>query len=172
MDDVGRAAFTAFVIARQTSLLRSATLLTGDPHLAQDLLQDALVKVAARWSRLEAGNPDAYVRTVLYRDFLHWRKKLRQEYTTPDPAHGAASDHATRVDERRVILDALRLIPRQQRAVIVLRYFEDLSESETAAVLGVSVGTVKSHSHHGLLKLRQLLGRPDPVSRGRSTDER
>jgi len=171
MDDVGRAAFTAFVVARQTSLLRSATLLTGDPHLAQDLLQDALVKVAARWARLEDGNPDAYVRTVLYRDFLHWRRKLRQEYSTPDPTPTAVSDHAAIIDERRAILDALRRIPRQQRAVIVLRFFEDLSESETASVLGVSVGTVKSHGHHGLLRLRQLMGTPDRVSEGRSNDE-
>ena len=171
MDDVGRAAFTAFVVARQTSLLRSATLLTGDRHLAQDLLQDALVKVAARWPRLEHGNPDAYVRTVLYRDFLHWRRKLRREHVTPDPNPAVASDHATLVDERRVILDALRRLPRRQRAVIVLRYFEDLTESETASVLGVSVGTVKSHAHHGLLRLRQLLGTPDRVSEGRSADE-
>ncbi|MEU4690985.1 SigE family RNA polymerase sigma factor [Actinoplanes sp. NPDC023714] len=147
--------FVAFVEARQHRLLRSAYLICGDHHLAEDLLQNALVKLALRWSRVRDGDPEAFVRTILYRDAVSWWRRIRRERlgsTIPEPPPDRGHDVPTRLLFDR----ALRRLAPRQRAVLVLRYFDDLSEARTAEILGVSVGTVKSQASDGLRRLREL----------------
>ncbi|MDF5752892.1 SigE family RNA polymerase sigma factor [Spongiactinospora sp. TRM90649] len=150
--------FREFVGARQQSLVRSAYLLTGDAHLAEDLLQDVLVKVARHWPKLaRGGNPEAYTRKALINEHISWRRRRRSaEYPSgdaPELAHDPGDTTEQRIDLRRALA---RLSPRQ-RAVIVLRYYEDRSVDETADLLGCSPGTVKSQAHHALARLRELL---------------
>ena len=150
MDDQ---AFTEWAAGVERQLLRSAYLLTGDLHRAQDLVQEALVKVALRWGRLRGGNPTAYARTIIVRDNVSWWRRRRDvPVAEPDDSvpDGISSDPVTALVVRRALL---RLTP-AQRAVLVLRHFDDLSERETAAVLGVSVGTVKSQNAAALARLR------------------
>lgn len=149
--------FASFVRARQHRLLRAAYLVCGDEHLAEDLLQGALVKLALHWSKVKNEYPDAYVRRILYRDALSaWRKRRREvlaaELPDADPAPGGV-DTGERVD----LMRALAQLPPRQRAVVVLRWFEDRSERDTAEALGISVGTVKSQSHDALRRLRELM---------------
>ena len=146
----GHADFEEFVVARRDALLRTAYLLTGDHHDAEDLVQSALVKVVPKWSRIK-GHPEAYVRKVLARESVsRWRGRRWREVTTevmPQAIHHDDTDHIALLDDLR------RLSPRQ-RAVLVLRYFDDLTEADTAAVLDISVGTVKSHARDALARLR------------------
>lgn len=145
--------FTEWAAGCQRSLLRSAYLLTGDLHRAQDLVQEALVKVALRWSRLRDGNPTAYARKVVVNDNVSWWRRRRDTVgAEPDDAvpDGVSSDPVTALVVRRALM---RLTP-AQRAVLVLRHFDDLSERDTAEVLGVSVGTVKSQNAAALARLR------------------
>ena len=150
--------FARYVRARQHRLLRAAYLVCGDAHLAEDLLQGALTKVAARWDRLRHENPDAYVRRILYRDAVSsWRRTRRESLSSLPlievPVHDRSEQTGQRVDLERALAE---LTPKQ-RAMVVLRFFEDRSEGETAEVLGVSVGTVKSQTHAALGRLRTLL---------------
>ena len=149
----GLESFAAFVAARQRSLLRAATLVSGDHHLAQDLVQDALVKLARVWRRVGSEYPEAYVRRVLYRDLISWRRRHRRErlglfVDVP------AADPSAAVDERMALRAALARLTVKQRAVLVLRYYEDLPEQQVAELLGVTVGTVKSQTHAALARLR------------------
>ncbi|MEV0224656.1 SigE family RNA polymerase sigma factor [Streptomyces sp. NPDC050704] len=160
MDSRGHEEFSAFVESRSTALLRFAVLLTGgDRHAAEDLLQIALMKSYGRWRRID--EPEAYVKKVMYRQQIsRWRLRMPRAETTvaaPPEAPGAAdpADSMVPADERLVVRQALgRLTPRQ-RTVLVLRYFEDLSETEVADQLGCSVGTVRSTTHRALEKLRR-----------------
>lgn len=148
--------FEAFVNARSRALLQTAWLLTGDRQLAEDLLQAALTKCYPRWQRIRDGNDEAYVRRALATTYVSWwRRAWRGELPT-GPLPEAAEDRvdADRVELRQVLLSALAELPRRQRAVVVLRYYCDLSEAETAAALGCSVGTVKSQAAKGLDRLR------------------
>jgi RNA polymerase sigma-70 factor (sigma-E family) len=148
MDEQG---FTAWAVGAERRLLRSAYLLTGDLHRAEDLVQEALVKVALRWSRLHDGNPTAYARTIIVRDNISWWRRRRDiPMPTPRDLAAVSSDAEAALVVRRS-LD--RLTPKQ-RAVIVLRHFDDLSEQDTADALGVSVGTVKSQNAAALARLR------------------
>ncbi|MFF0309390.1 SigE family RNA polymerase sigma factor [Streptosporangium sp. NPDC004379] len=148
--------FREFVRARQQSLARSAYLLTGDAHLAEDLLQSVLAKVAGHWPKLRLnGNPEAYTRKALVNEYLSWRRRIRRDLPSADlPDHGCSHDDATL--NRIVLGQALRRLTARQRAVIVLRFYEDRTERETAELLGCSVGTVKSQTHHALGRLRAL----------------
>jgi RNA polymerase sigma-70 factor (sigma-E family) len=153
--------FAAFARAWQPRLLRSAYLICGDIHMAEDLLQSALVKVATRWSRLRDGQPEAYARAVLYRDAVTWWRRHRREVTVasppePRPATDGAAVDGDEVAQRIVLARALGRLTPKQRAVVVLRFFEDLTEARTAQVLGVSVGTVKSQTAVALRRLREL----------------
>ncbi|AIY17294.1 SigE family RNA polymerase sigma factor [Pimelobacter simplex] len=153
-DDL-QASFEAYVVARRGALLRTAYLLTGDAHAAEDLVQTALLKVVGTWGRI-ADHPDPYVRRVLARESVNrWRRRRWREVATEEPPERVAADRAQDgVDDRMVLRQALdRLAPRQ-RAVIVLRYYEDLTEAQTAEVLGISVGTVKSQARDALARLR------------------
>jgi RNA polymerase sigma-70 factor (sigma-E family) len=149
-------AFADFVRQRSPALLRSAWLLTGDWHAAHDLVQTALEKSWPRWGR-RIDNPDAYVRRVLTTTYLSWRRRRwTGELPSPQPPERPATDDLA--DLRLTLLGALARLTPRQRAVIVLRYYDDLSEAETAAVLGCSVGSVKSHSSRGLAQLRATPG--------------
>ena len=147
-------AFRAFVIARTPALSRTAYLLTGDAHLAEDLVQTALFKAAKSWHRIQ-GDPEPYVRRILYTQNISWwrsRRHVREHhlgaYDEPAPHHDA--------DLRLTLEQALARLTTRQRTVLVLRYFEDLTEVQTAATLGIGAGTVKSIGRQALARLRTL----------------
>ena len=155
--------FRDFVVARWRPLLRVAWSLTGDWALAEDLLQTALAKVWPRWGAIRrTDDPDVYVRRVLVTTYATWwRRKWRGELPTADPAESgggrlgpAGADPAEEVALQQTLRRALAALPRRQRAVVVLRYVEDLPEVDVAVILGCSVGTVKSQAHKALAKLR------------------
>lgn len=152
MDAEAEREFREYVGARSAALFRSAYLLTGQREAAEDLLQTVLARVARRWSRIE-GHPDAYVRRALFHEQVrHWRRRGREVPGVPDrPAPG---DAAATVDLRVTLAAALAELTARQRAVIVLRYVEDLPESEVAAALDVSIGTVRSTASRALARLR------------------
>lgn len=149
-------AFRAWAAERQLGLLRTATLVTGDRHRAEDLVQEALTKVALRWRRLQDSNPEAYARRIIVRDNISlWRKHRREVLVDATPALHPSRPDETAGTERRLLLDqALQTLTPRQRAVIVLRYYDDLTEKAAAEALGVSVGTVKSQTHLALRRLR------------------
>jgi RNA polymerase sigma-70 factor (sigma-E family) len=153
--------FAAYVRERGDRMLRVAVLLTGDWHAAEDLVQASLVKLYRAWPRLDTGaDPDAYLRRIMINTHRSWwRARWRREIPAaalPEAASG--EDIADRQAVSAVVRQALVGLPRQQRAVLVLRYCEDLPEAEVAEVLGCSVGTVKTHAHRGLAALRERLG--------------
>jgi RNA polymerase sigma-70 factor, sigma-E family len=147
--------FRDFVRARSPALSRTAYLLTGDHDLAQDLLQTALAKTYQHWPRVRDGNPEAYVRRALHNTYVSWWRRP----PPPEPVAevSPATTDGTEATVRRVtVLQALRALTPRQRAVIVLRYFEDLTEAQAAEVLGVTVGTVKRLHFDALARLRSL----------------
>lgn len=150
-------AFRQFVATRRPRLLRAAYLLTGDAGLAEDLVQTALFKTALRWRRVAgSGDPEPYVRRILYTEHVSaWRRRR-----VPEVLGASAPDGLTAVGddpERRLLLrEALARLTPKQRAVLVLRYYEDLTETQAAAVLGCAPGTVKSQTRHALERLREL----------------
>ncbi len=148
---VREATFDDFVAARSRALLRTAYLLTHDHALAEDLLQTSLTKAWFAWRRIE-GNPEPYVRRILVNTYATWwRRKWNGEHPTDEvPEHAAAEPGHEPTD----LWEAMARLPRRQRAVVVLRYFEDLTEAQTADLLGCSVGTVKSQCSKALAKLR------------------
>jgi len=148
---VHEATFDDFVAARSRALLRTAYLLTHDHALAEDLLQTSLAKAWFAWKRID-GNPEPYVRRILVNTYASWwRRKWNGEHPTEElPEHATEETGAEPTDLWR----AMERLPRRQRAVVVLRYFEDLTEVQTAALLGCSVGTVKSQCSKALAKLR------------------
>lgn len=149
--------FVAWASARQRSWLRSALLLTGDQASAEDLVQDALLKVAERWPRLRDEAPDAYARRIIYNGAMtRFRRHSRESPRAEPPevvAPATTEDWLSGADIRA----ALQRLTVKQRAVLVLRYYEDRSEQEIAATLGVTAGTVKSQAHVGLRRLREEL---------------
>lgn len=150
-------AFSAFVRARSGDLQRMAWLLTGDWALAQDLVQSSLVKTWQRWRSIRRQDaPEVYVRRVLMTTFLAWRRRrwvseIAVGWFAED---GDRADVAADVVQRAAVVAALGRLPKQQRAVVVLRYFADLSEQATAEALGCGVGTVKSQTSRALTSLR------------------
>jgi RNA polymerase sigma-70 factor (sigma-E family) len=153
--------FEAFVRARSAALARAAYLLTGDRHAAEDLLQDTLARVAERWTAIvRGGDPEPYVRQVLYRRSVDvWRGRRWREVLRGDDAPEllGPGDPADAVAARLVLRAALgRLTPRQ-RAVLILRFYEDRTEQQTADILGCSANTVKSQTRHAIARLRELV---------------
>ncbi len=149
----GREDFEAFVVARYAALLRTAYLLTGDHHDAEDLLQQTLVKAVGAWKRV-TGDPEPYVRTILVRENVsRWRRRRWRELTTDVVPEWTIPDQDA--DDRLALHRALGVLAPRQRAVIVLRYYEDLTEVQTADTLGISVGTVKSQTRDALRRLRE-----------------
>jgi RNA polymerase sigma-70 factor (sigma-E family) len=146
--------FADFVTVRSPRLLRTAYLLTHDWGTAEDLLQTALVKAWSAWRRLD-GDPEPYVRRILVNTYSSWwQRRWRGEQATGAVPESTLDDPHASVDERDRVWRALLRLPRRQRAVVVLRYFEDLPEAEIAELLGVSPGTVKSQAAKALSTLR------------------
>jgi RNA polymerase sigma-70 factor (sigma-E family) len=155
--------FDAFVVAHGGSLARSAFLLTGDRQLAEDLVQTALAKVSLRWDRVAAkGHPGPYVRATIVRTAIGWR---RRRWTGEVPVgvlpEQLDGDGTGAVDARDRLRRALLVLPARQRAAVVLRFYEDRSETDVAALMGCSAGTVKSQTAKGLARLRVALSEPD-----------
>ncbi|WP_328332351.1 SigE family RNA polymerase sigma factor [Kribbella sp. NBC_00382] len=157
--------FTAFVLARSGQLVHFARMLCGDAGLAEDLVQTALEKAYLRWDRIELGDPFAYVRQAVVNQHLSWvRRRLWRERPRGSAAEldeelgfsvsGRTADPSVAVDHRIAIAGALATLTRRERTVVVLRYVEDLTEAQTAATLGIAVGTVKSANARALQKLR------------------
>jgi RNA polymerase sigma-70 factor (sigma-E family) len=154
--------FTEFVRASSASLFRTAYLMTGDYQRAEDVLQSALVRVYQRWPRVAAmAEPEAYARKVVVSQAVSWWRK-RSSHESPlvlrdEPSwDGRVED----VPEHERVWQAVLSLPRRQRAVTVLRYYEDLSEAQIAETLGMAPGTVKSHAHAAGRRLADLLGEP------------
>ncbi|MFD4874461.1 SigE family RNA polymerase sigma factor [Streptomyces sp. NPDC058420] len=160
--------FREFVAARSRALLHTAYLLTGDWEQGRDLVQTALASTARRWSRLrDRQQPEIYVRRAIYhaqvdRFRLLSRGRETVTDTLPDQPSAQGTPWAESVVQRQDIMAALRRLPRRQRAVIVLRYFEDRPDSEIAAILGVAQGTVRSQTHKALASLRTTLAEAEP----------
>ncbi|BCB89965.1 DNA-directed RNA polymerase sigma-70 factor [Phytohabitans suffuscus] len=139
-------------------LIRVAMALTGDRHAAEDLLQSALTSTAARWRHLD-GDPEAYVRRAMYHaQVTIWRRRqrLRETPTAHMPERADHRDEIGATDRRLALRQALMRLAPRQRAVLVARFYEDLSEEDTAALLGCSPGTVRSQLHRALARLRQI----------------
>jgi RNA polymerase sigma-70 factor (sigma-E family) len=148
-----------FIRARGTALARSAVRLTGDWHLAEDLVQTALAKAMPRRATI-ADSPEPYIRRIIYHEHITvWRRRTVAEDLMPEvPDHGYSQSgcEADEIEVRMVVHRALARFTPRQRAVLVLRYFEDLPESRTAERLNCSVGTVKSQTRHALRRMREL----------------
>jgi RNA polymerase sigma-70 factor (sigma-E family) len=157
--------FAEFVRARSTALHRAAYLMVGEVSLAQDLVQEALVKTYAAWGRLrDTGNAEAYCRKAITTTAISWfrRKSWTQEQPTAALPEAQHTSHGDEVTQSQWLWEALQRLPVRQRAAIVLRYYEDLTEAQTADAMGCAVGTVKSQVSAGIGKLRDLLGDDDP----------
>jgi RNA polymerase sigma-70 factor (sigma-E family) len=164
------AAFTEFVATRSVVLLRTAYLLTGDRHLAEDLLQTALVKAYPLWGGLrEPRAAEAYVRTAMVRTLINWRQRRAwtRERVAAEPPDVGVAPAGDEIDTRVRLWPVVLTLPPRQRAVIVLRYYEDLTEPQTAAVLGCSTGAVKSHHARAMRSLRARLDDPETARRSR-----
>ncbi len=150
------AAFAEFVAARTSALIRTAYLLTRDHHLAEDLVQTALFKAAMAWERIE-GEPEPYVRRILYTENVSWWRRRRRLVVEAAPVRAEEpAGPGTDIDLQVALERALGELTAKQRTVLVLRYYEDLTEADAARVLGVGVGTVKSTHRRALLRLRTL----------------
>jgi RNA polymerase sigma-70 factor (sigma-E family) len=159
-----REAFDAFARGRMRELLRFAHVLTGDPHRAADLVQDALERTLISWHRVERkDDPEAYVRrAIVNRHISVWRRTRRERLVAETP-EGSYDEPRGRDDE---LWAALATLPPRQRAVVVLRFYEDLTEADTAAALGCTVGTVKSQTWKALARLRTQVTRADVADPG------
>lgn len=156
--DSSKEDFEEFVRARTPSLLRVAYLLTGDQHLAEDLVQSALARSHQAWGRARVDNPHAYVRRTMYHLQVSWWRRRRFTESALSSDEGAVGgDDSTLTTVRIDLKKALLSLPPKQRAVVVLRFFEDQSEAETAQLLDCAVGTVKSQTAKALAKLRVLV---------------
>ena len=154
------AAFAEFVAARSAALHRTAYLLVGERQLAQDLLPEALTKTYVAWPRLrDPGKAEAYTRKAITTTAITWyRRRSWGERPTDVVPERVRTDHVDDLTTRELLWEALQALPPRQRAAIVLRFYEDLSEARTAEVLGCAPGTVKSQVSAGLRKLRDHLG--------------
>lgn len=166
--DSGDADFEAWLSVRQQWLFRTAYVLTGDRHVAEDLTQTALAKLYLAWPKIaDREHVDAYARRVLVNEHRsQWRRAWRRREVTRDelpelPSHDREYDGADDAMWRFVAT-----LPRRQRAVVVLRYYEGLSEAQTAEAMGISVGTVKSQCHKALARLRNDLAAHPEIDRG------
>ena len=150
--------FAAYVRDRGEHHLRTAVLLTGDWHAAEDLVQESLVKLYRAWPKLRLdGAPDAYLRQIMVNTQRSWwRARWRRETPAGELPETVIADFTDGQLLAAQVRQALQALPRRQRAVLVLRYFLDLPEAEVADLLGCSVGTVKTHAHRGLRALREI----------------
>ncbi|NHN55595.1 SigE family RNA polymerase sigma factor [Calidifontibacter sp. DB0510] len=165
MNKTDEATFVAFVESSSPALLRTAWFLTGDRHLAEELVQESYERAYVTWRRISTGSPYGYVRRTLVN--LHtdrWRRRHGEVAMAALPERAAPSVQ-TASDDRDQIVRLLQTLPKREREVVVLRYYANLSEQETADTLGVSVGTVKSSASRGLAALRDALNSNSEVKR-------
>lgn len=166
--------FEEYVAARLPALLRYATALSADPSLAQDVVQDVLVKACVRWDRIRrADRPDDYVRRMVLNEYLSWRRRWSVRSVRPAPAEvlhsrqPPAADHAVAVADRDDVRRRLARLPRRQRAMVVLRYFEGLDDAAIAERLDLRPGSVRAGLSRALASLRlpdpSPAASPDPV---------
>jgi RNA polymerase sigma-70 factor (sigma-E family) len=150
--------FTAFVEARTPALFRTAVALTGNRTAAEDLLQSVLARTFLRWADVRRGHPEAYVRRAMYLDCVsRWRRRsYRLEVVTDRPPEHAVADGTEQVDLRLALLTALGRLGPKQRAIVVLRYLEDLSDAQIAEIVGNTPGTVRGQLTRALDRLRVL----------------
>ena len=154
-----------FVASRGPALLRTAYLICGDRQLAEDLFQDAMARLLMHWTRVSRGNPEAYARRILVNSTINWRQRVRsREVSVAAVPDRAGADFTATHAERDEMWAALARLPRRQRAVLVLRYYEDLTEAQSAAMLGCSVGTIKSQHAKALANLRRPVEPGPPQS--------
>lgn len=152
-----------FVSARGAALSRAAYLLTGDHQAAEDLVQEVYVVLVRRWQKSGTVDPEAYVRRILYSRFIDGRRRRRLlEVPRATPPDAAGGDETGALTDRLTLRDAMARLTPRQRAVLVLRFYEDLTEPQTAAALGISPNTVKSQTRVALQRLRELA--PDTVA--------
>ena len=148
---------TAFLDARGDALLRTAVLLAPGREAGEDLLQEALERLLRKWHKVD-GDPEGYLRRIMYNRAVDgWRSRARRPEVLGLPAEASVADHASRLDLRLALIAALELLTPRQRAAIVARYWEQLSEAETAAALGCSVSAVKAAAARGLRTLREAI---------------
>lgn len=149
--------FTAFVVARGPALRRMAFLMTGDWHRAEDVTQSALARLYAVWPKVDLLGAEDYARRIVVRTVVDSRRRFwsRERPSATLPDLGGPEDQA---DSRVDLLRALALLPAEQRAILVLRFWEDLSVNQVAGVLALSAGTVKSRTARALARLRSVLG--------------
>lgn len=155
--------FEEFVAERLDGLLRYATVLTNDPHLAQDIVQDVLLRAQQRWDGIDA--PPTYVRRMVTNEYLSWRRRavrrmVPSSHDVLDALSPPEADPATAYDERDAMLGLLATLPRKQRAAVVLRYYENYSDAEIAAALRCGTSTVRSQISRALATLREA---PHPL---------
>ncbi len=156
-----RESFEEYVAARRTALLRTAYLLTGQHADAEDLVQMALVKAVPHWRRI-SDDPEPYVRRILAREATNrWRRRRWREVSSD--VLPETLNEGTDPTDREVLRQALMRLSPRQRAVVVLRYFDDLTEQQTAEVLGIGLGTVKSHGRDAMARLRELITLDEPL---------
>lgn len=161
--------FDEFAREELPGLVRFAAVLTSDRELAQDVVQDALVRAHQRWRRVAAADrPDLYLRKMVVNGYLSWRRRwyqrsVRAASDVTGFAETAAPDHADRIADADRLVQLLAALSRAQRAAIVLRFYEDLDDGEIAEILGCATGTVRSHISRGLSALRLRIG-PDQLA--------
>jgi RNA polymerase sigma-70 factor (sigma-E family) len=164
------AEFAQFVADRQAALLRFATVVCMDGSLAQDLVQDALIRAHQRWDRISAmAAPEAYVKKIIVNAHLSFRRKFSRirlvDEFEPRPVEG---DHAAQSADRALLAGELAKLPKQQRVVLVLRFYEGMTDAEIAQVLGCAVGTVRGYASRALAILRiELADAESPLNGGR-----
>jgi RNA polymerase sigma-70 factor (sigma-E family) len=160
--------FEEFAASRMPGVLRFAAVLAGDRPTAEDLAQEVLIRAYSRWDKIGClDRPDLYVRKMMLNEFLSWRRRSARQMPaagrTLDPA-SSAPDHAQEYTEREALLAEVGKLPRRQRAVLVLRYYEGRDDGEIAELLGCTSGTVRSHASRALAALRVEMG-PRPRAR-------
>ena len=162
---------TAFLAVRGDALLRTAVLLAPGREAGEDLLQEALERLLRNWDKVD-GDPEAYLRRIMYnRAVDSWRARARRRELLGHPVEPAVADHASGLDLRLALIGALALLTPRQRATVVARYWEQLSEAETAAALGCSVSAVKSAAARGLRTLREAITPDMEYAPNLSTEE-
>ena len=162
--------FDAFVVARGQALIRFAYVLCGNAHLSEDIVQEVLARIHRRWDRIERmAAPEAYVRKAIVREYLSWRRRKAsaERIVAEPPDRAVPDDQADSIVERGQMWALLATLPRAQRAVLVLRFYEDLPDSEIAEMLRCSPSTVRAHASRALSRLRADLTSAVPGGTGR-----
>lgn len=165
--------FQSFMTGRWPRLMRTAFLLTGEQHAAEDLVQSTLEQVFVAWRKVgSADDPEAYVRRVMINAHARRHRRRLKEFLAPKDDSGLVreiadtGDRIAQADDRSALLKALVQLPPRQREAVVLRYWEDLTETQAAEAMGCSVGTVKSNAAKGIAKLRAIPGLADLATQG------